>query len=652
MVCPKCGKTNEDNRVYCFQCNEMLAHSTARKGSVDKQGRSRNKREAADIVQRRGGVIKANKKRKIRLGRVIVFAIILVVLIVAAIFTIKKLTEVNVAKLPVFYLKNDMLMAMNYDDGKEYIISETPAIDPLNYDGTGIKEGALKFTPDYKYCYFLQSGDDASGYTLCKIEVGVSDLSEAEETLVKIDSNVIEFQVSDNGKKVVYKKVGVTEGVGRLYYFDGSDSYGIADNVYSYRITPDFDIVYYTKHTDGQVISLYEAKLKKPEKSTKVCDNVSEIEIFGDNLVYVSMVGGEQYIYSKEYDEDATELGKGKSIRIEKVNDEAVYYSEATEMTLSTKSVIDDPFLADDELLTEPKPEDYDTALEYDEALKLYAKKVERDNIRKYFEENPIKVSVYNLYVYKDGQTNVIDGTVTSIIDYCDDGSIIYVKMSSTLEKISIAEYSYGYDLEKDIIKKFAKSGVLCVHRADNTKVSVTDENVPHTFEDAVVSGDYVYYIAKKSVLYCYKVSSKESSELSSDVTKLVTTDDEDVLYAVYDYKTAINLSTVYRVTNSEMQFIVDDAANYNIIDSSNIIYVKCDSGKDYGTLYLNTNKKHTEIDSSVYAYRVVSRSVDSIIYFKNFVEQSGYTPKADLYWYKGEDTATKVDYGVSSIVF
>lgn len=651
MVCPKCGKTNEDNRVYCFQCNEMLSPSAERKNDSEKSKR-RKKIKRAESAERRSGVIKANKKRKIRLGRVIVTAVILAAIVVAAIFTVKKLTDVNVSKLPVYYLKNDMLMAINYSDGREYIISETPAIDPLNYDGTGIKEGAIKFTPDYKYCYFLQSGDDASGYTLCKIKVGVTDLNEEDETFVKIDTNVIEFQVSDNGKKVVYKKVGVTEGVGRLYYFDGGDSYGIADNVYDYRVNPDFKIVYYTKHTDGQVISLYEAKLKKPEKSTKVCDNVDEIEIFGDNIVYVSQVGGEQYIYCKEYGENSTELGKGKSIKIEMVYDDAVYYSEATEMTLSTKSVIEDGFVSSDAEITEPKPEDYESAFEYDEALKLYDEKVERDNIRKYFEENPIKVSVYNLYVYKNGQTNVIDGTVTSIIDYCDDGSVVYVKMSSSLEKINIADYDYGYDLEKDIVKKFAKSGVLCVHKADNTKVGVTDENVPHTFEDAVVSGDYVYYIAKKSVLYSYNLSTKEIAELSSDVSDLVATDNDGVLYAVYNYKTAENLSTVYRVTKSEMQFIVDDAASYSIIDDSNIIYVKCEQGKDYGTLYLNTNKKHTEIDSSVYAYRVVARGVDSILYFKNFTEQSGYTPKADLYWYKNDGTAIKSDYNVSSIVF
>lgn len=651
MVCPKCGKTNEDNRVYCFQCNEMLTPSVEKRNDSEKSKR-RKKIKRVESVERRSGVIKANKKRKIRLGRVIVFAVILAVLVVAAVFTVKKLTEVKVSKLPVYYLKNDMLMAMNYSDGREYIISETPAIDPLNYDGTGIKEGAIRFTPDYKYCYFLQSGDDASGYTLCKVKVGVTDPNEDDETFVKIDTNVIEFQMSDNGKKVVYKKVGVTEGVGRLYYFDGSDSYGIADNVYDYRVNSDFKIVYYTKHTDGQVISLYEAKLKKPEKSTKVCDNVGEIEIFGDNVVYVSKTGGEQYIYSKEYGENATELGKGKSIKIEKVYDEAVYYSEATEMTLSTKSVIEDGFVSSDAEITEPKPEDYENAFDYDEALKQYDEKVERDNIRKYFEDNPIKVSVYNLYVYKNGQTNVIDGTVTSIIDYCDDGSVVYVKMSSRLEKINIADYDYGYDLEKDIIKKFAKSGVLCVHKADNTKVGVTDENIPHTFEDAVVSGDYVYYIAKKSVLYSYNFSTKEIAELSSDVSELVTTDNDDVLYAVYNYKTATNLSTVYRVTKSEMQFIVDDAASYSIIDDSNIIYVKCEQGKDYGTLYLNTNKKHSEIDSSVYAYRVVARGVDSILYFKNFTEQSGYTPKADLYWYKNDGTAIKSDYNVSSIVF
>ena len=651
MVCPKCGKTNEDSRVYCYQCNEMLSPS-ANRPIVTEKSKRRKKIQRAENAERRGGVIRANKKRKIRPGRVIAFVIILAVLIVAAFFTVKKLSEVKLAKLPVYYLKNDMLMAMNYDDGREYIISETPAIDPLNYDGTGIKEGAMQFTPDYKYCYFLQSGDDASGYTLCKIKVGVTELSEADETFVKIDTNVIEFQVSDNGKRVVYKKVGVTEGVGRLYYFDGSDSYGIADNVYSYRVDNDFKYVFYTKHTDGQVISLYEAKLKKPEKSTKVCDNVSEIELFGTNVVYVSQINGEQYIYSKEYGKDAVELGKGKSIKIENVTDTSVYYSEATEMTLSSKSVIDDAFAAADADITEPKPEDYETAIEYDEALRLYDEKLQRDNIRKYFEDKPIKVSVYNLYVYRDGQIHVIDGTVTSIIDYCDDGSVIYVKMSSTLEKINIADYNYGYDLEKDIVKKFAKSGVLCVHRADHTKVSVTDENVPHTFEDAVVSGNYVYYIARKSVLYSYSFGSREAQELSSDVSRLITTNDADVLYAVYDYKTAINLSTVYRVTNSEMQFIVDDAASYSIVDSSNVIYVKCDGGKDYGTLYLNTGKKHTEIDSSVYAYRVVARGVDSILYFKNFTEQSGFTPKADLYWYKNDGAATKSDYNVSSIIF
>lgn len=651
MVCPKCGKTNEDNRVYCFQCNEMLTPCVEKSGGSN-QSRRRKKIQKAELNERRGGTIKANKKRKIRLGRVIAFVIILAVIAVGAFFGIKKLAQVNVARLPVYYLKNDMLMAMNYSDGREYIISETPAIDSLNYDGTGIREGALKFTPDYKYCYFLQSGDEASGYTLCKVKVGVTDANEDDETLVKIDTNVVEFEFSDNGKKVVYKKVGVTEGVGRLYYFDGSDSYGIADNVYDYRVNEDFNIIYYTKHTDGQVVSLYEAKLKKPEKSSKVCDDVIDIEIYGDGVVYVSQANGEQYIYSKEYGEDSTELGKGKSIKIERVYEETVYYSEATNMTLSTKSVIEDSFIESDGELVEPKPEDYENTLDYDEALKVYAEKLERDNIRKYFEENPIKVSAYNLYVFKNGQTSIIDGNVTSIIDYYDDGSVVYVKMASNLEKINISDYDYGYDLQKDIVSKFAKSGILCVYRYDNTKAVITDENTPYTFEGAVISGDYVYYIAKKSVLYCYKFDTKEIAELSSDVSELITTDNPGVLYAVYNYKTTSELSTVYRVTKAEMQFIVDDAANYSIIDDSNIVYVKCEQGKDYGTLWLNTNKKNTEIDNSVYAYRIVARSIDSILYFKNFSEQSGYTPKADLYWYKNDGEVTKSDYNVSSIVF
>ena len=659
MVCPKCGKTNEDNRVYCYKCNEMLTPSAGKSDDFN-QSKRRKKIQRAELAEKRSGAIKANKKSKVRPGRIALFSVIFAALIVGGVFAVKKLTEVNISKLPVYYIKDEMLMAMNYADGREYIISEMPAIDRSNYDGTGVKEGAFQFTSDYKYCYFLQSGDDANGYTLCKFKVGVTDLNKEDETLIEIDKNVIDFKFSDNGKKVVYKKVGVTEGVGKLYYFDGKESQLVAGDVYDYCMDSDFSIVYYTKHTDGQVVSLYEAKLKKPEKANKVCDDIvvsEEIRQFGDSVVYVAQQGREQHLYLKGYGEDAIELGKGKMIKIEKVCQEAVYYSEVIETSFKTEDVIEDTYFDSDQNLTRPDSKDYPTGEAFDEALKeyeeLYADKQRRDNIRKYFEDHPIKLSVYSLYVYKNGQTSRIDETITSITDHCADGSVVYVKGSSNFEKIDINNYDYGDELEKDIANKFARSGMLCIYRADNTKVTVTDEKTPYVFEDAVVSGDYVYFIVKKSVLYCYDLTNGNASEISSNVSELVTTDNEDVLYAIYNNKTSgAATSTIYRVTKNEMQLIVDDAANYSIIDDSNVAYVKCEQGNNHGTLYLNTNKKHKELDTDVYAYRIVARGTESILYFKNYAEQSGHTPTADLYWYKDDGSPTKADYNVSSIIF
>lgn len=659
MVCPKCGKTNEDNRVYCYKCNEMLT-SSAGKGDDSNQSKRRKKIQKAELSEKRSGAIKANKKRKMRPGRVALFSVILAVLVVGGIFVVKKLTEVNISKLPVYYIKDEMLMAMNYADGREYIISEMPAIDRSNYDGTGIKEGAFQFTADYKYCYFLQSGDDANGYTLCKFKVGVTDLNKEDETLIEIDKNVIDFKFSENGKKVVYKKVGVTEGVGKLYYFNGKESQLIAGDVYDYCMDSDFDIVYYTKHTDGQVISLYEAKLKKPEKANKVCDGIvvdEQIRQFGDSVLYVAQQGEEQHLYLKEYGEGTVELGKGKTIKIEKVCQESVYYSEVVEKSFNAEEIISDTYYDSDQNLTRPDSKDYPTGEAFDEALRkyeeLYADKQRRDSIRKYFKDNPIKLSVYNLYVYKNGQASCIDETITSVTDYCADGAVVYIKASSNFEKIDINNYDYGDELEKDIADKFAKSGVLCIYRADNTKVTVTDEKTPHVFEEAVASGNYVYFVVKKNVLYCYDLAKGDTSEISSNVSELVTTDNENVLYAIYNNKAnGVTTSTIYRVTKTEMQLIVDDAANYSIIDDSNVAYVKCEQGKDHGTLYLNTNKKHNEIDTSVYAYRIVARSAESILYFKNYTEQSGHTPTADLYWYKDDGAPTKADYNVSSIIF
>ena len=653
MICQKCDKLNEDGRVFCYQCGEFLIEKYD--NDDFKLSKKAKKIEQTELKERRG-VIHPNKMRKIRPVRTIALLGFLAVIALSSIVGIRFLSAKTLSKTPVYYLKNDMLKSANYNDNTPYLISETPAIDPLNYSETGLKSGAFKLTDDYKYCYYFQGGNASSGYTLLRCDSSNTNISEDDNTLKKIDTNVLSFSLGKDGKKVVYKKAGTAGGAGKLYYFDGNKAYGIADNVNDYCFDYEFNFLYYTKITSGE-ISLYETKLSNPDKSFKVIDGVSEIDISGKSVVYVYGTENVQHISIKEFGQQSRELGMGSKIILQKVFDNFIYYCVSEDSGLRYEDFLKDIYKYSDEKMTEPVASNYPAVEDYLDALDRYHEKLTRDSIRTYMSEYPISLPKYKFYRNINGTSYLIDEGISNILSFSDSGeNVLYIKPAHLGASFDISDYVYGDDLKNDIELSYIKCGVLYLSSNDSS-LSVTDINKSSAIEGAAVTENAVYYISNQSELKFYSMATSEAAMLSTDITRITETNDSDTFYAFYEYLTSdisensSELYTIYRLKNGQIQKIADDVIGYEVIDSGNIVFVKGESSQDNGTLYLNSGNNTNAIDTFVYAKRIVSKGSDSILYFKNYKKESGFSPKADLYWYKNSEPSL-VDSGVTSIVF
>ena len=527
-------------------------------------------------------------------------------------------------------------------------------MDKLGYDDVGFniyyKEvsksdaEAIKIDSDI-LCYTVNTSDSLVTY-LKGDEKNLYQYDISKDSKEKIASEVIDYKVSDDGKKIVY-----INSENSIYLKkNDKEKEKIASDVSSFEhLTGDFTTVYYTKDD-----SLY-----------KQVEGKEKLEIASD-----------VYDVIKIYDSGE------------------VYYTTRKNQEISLMNYVNDDMKSTDDSITEPAYPNYPSSPnypyrwnynsysayivayeaykeayatwqaersrmenEYNEACEVYNAKVSRDRMRASLEDKKLDQYGYSLCFYNGTKETVITDSLAdaNFYDYTfaiDEPVIVYRAYNqSNLEKVKLSEVESIYEIEHKVIDALFSSSDRYIAVKDSATAVKQEKEAKKFIINS--SGTIVYYIdnisTEKQYGELYRIS------ISKGVPGKAELYDNDVYVSGYEFlsDTEIGYFKDYKDSKGELYI------NKNKIDSdvkigkieffSNLgkIFYFTDwiDSKAYGTLKVYDSKNAMKIADDVHSFSVTPDG--RVLYLYDY----------SLNYYKGElhewfnGTTRKIDDDVVCVL-
>lgn len=599
--CPLCGARNDEDATFCCACGKSLkGDSGAYSGEDSYDTGSYTGGSEAEAVAFNGEsgygtkkaktpkaskppkAPKASKKMKKRsAGKIIGFAAGGLVLAAVIVFAVIKLVggASGGADSYLNYVKSNRLISIDTDARKR---------NPIPYgevSGNDFYSSLVTYSDDGKYMYYL-SGGGSDGYQLNAVKTGKD-----AENAVKIDSSVIQYWVLKSGKDVVYLKDDV------LYRNDlDGNKEKIASNVYLAFVDSNEKYVMWSEPV-GESYTYYYRTLDLKSEKVKLFDNgyvVYNSEDF--QKLYATI---DQSLYCIEnFDKKQEIASPAVFLGVDKNGD--MYYTTLSQNKVTASDLVNDDMAEKDAAMKEPKIEDFvKTELEngpdglekvettdydaYYAARDEYDDKQSRDRLRAQLAENSVDAGIRNLYVYKNGQSELIAENVTYDSTF-DNGLLIY-KKADELPKVNISEIDYVDEVVAHYTEKMGQSASLwmyCGGAAYNLEKSMQIQGVFHDSDK------------HKGYLAAYEESDSE---------------DNFVNLCLYEFDTA---------SESTLTKIAENVASVEGIFGGNIYYI-ADAKDGSGDLYCG----ETLVDSDVGTYTVNAVEGTSLVSYAADVADS-----------------------------
>ena len=475
-----------------------------------------------------------------------------------------------------------------------------------------------------------------------------SDLSDE----VKIDSNVIDFYISEDGKKLVYQ-----DEDNNIYYKIGDkDEEKLDSDAELSYISEDFNKIYYMKantlylSTDGG------------EGEKLISDIDMLLKIYDTGEIYYMKTSDTELSLSDFVNDD---LLSSDSVLVEPIQPVYPYYEECRP---STPEPIEpdysdyydenywydwDAYYADYDIYTQEMNtyntewdrlyrealEQYDNEYtKYEAAYMEYGLKATRDELRSSLAQNTLSVSSSTLYLYQNGKT-------TSVSDQFLDYSILAEKIPAIvyqiLNKTEITKINMSEVTSVDDVNYFAREAVdssaqtyvaigsvsteikqtkgenymfnpsgTALYFIDNyddgngygdlyeAKITDTKVDAPVLYDKEVL----LYYIFEESDSLYYFKGRQENSTADLYLNKKRVDDDvlmnyfspiysegKDILYYISDYDDIAETGTLKLYDGSKPVKISDKVHDYYVSNEKSIVYLKdYKTGSSYGDMYLN----------------------------------------------------------------
>ncbi len=570
----------------------------------------------------------AEEKNTSKFKLKIIIGIVIVVLLSAVVFLMPKEKAINVKEKPVVYVKDNALYM--FDKNGETKLADNMG-NPAMYSDFFFGYGNT-YNEDNRVMYFQSDITEMGTYTLSR--VSTTDFNGVE----KIDTDVITYNISDDGTKAAYIKMN-NNGFS-LYSYDGKGSYVIRENIgindYYFQLTGDGEQIYYLEQTDDGTLDCI-----------KVNTDGSGRTVAAEDIDEFALMEGKQLIYGRYRDDGTGELysldKKGNEsliademagISFFESNEGCVFLEEGIK-NIDIWDVVVDDMAETDKNMQPPLFADYghERQDEYLAASDEYLRKQTRDAVRKQIEEERYTGLGYTLYKYDGKKITKLAENVVDVIVFGKEGEYIlidkadytengYKILLSELTDISYIPYMYAY-----------------YDGADKTFIISGDIMAPIEYEDVDIQAS-VYDEQSGNLMFAKDVD-------SNGVFNPIVVEMNKGEVAKYSYiEDRVNFAHFYG--NGKFAYVSiggnlitldngntlmhDENVSFMVADKEDeaIYYISDMSVEDYtGSLCVLKNGQVSAVDKGVSYVSAIENG--RVVYIKNYDEASG---SGDIYIY------------------
>lgn len=665
MKCGKCGAENVDTNAFCDNCGAYLEDTVTGENTGEKKepikkkppkkkknklpvlfGKKKKENQAEQTSNLKKAK-KADKKKKLIAALVFVLAVVVVSVTAAFVFSGDKENSA-----PVVYVKENSVMAQKVGENSPFVISD-------NFSETDNAELVAVFNEDgdkllYSESYTTENGTNTYKLYYRDIMNETSQLSFADSSKgLFLASNVYsQPKASENFKKIAYLRSPSDNG-GKLKVHNLKEEISIDTDVVDFYISDDGKNVIYLKK-NGNALDLYECKIKSNAKPVFIESAVEEIYILDGDF--------DLYAFTKITDDGNTGLFSVKRENTSLINanvkevysansgseNDSIYFVSEKSISYNWSEIVTDDLNESDKNIKEPVRENYGSEDEYTEAKELYDAKAARDSLRAAISDGVLKETSRELYVYTEKEP-VLISEFTGNVYGVYDGAIVYsaYKMPENM-KIKLSDLAqYGSNLpvpdgktpvlaESELFycKTLEKQPVLINEDAEHSDALFFSEDTLYVAENCdkdFESGDIVkwdmkketgtridagvfiknvcftpsgsvYYVKdmKDSVGTLYCCNGKKTEEIQEGVAKIYSAGNESVFFMT-DYNESAERGTLNLCEKFTPRHVDTNvkAGAFTFRDGGEVFYIKgYSSEKGSGNLYRSLSKKEVSLVS------------------------------------------------------
>lgn len=440
-----------------------------------------------------------------------------------------------------------------------------------------------------------------------------------------IDTGVTEFKTNSDGRYVAYKKgtelhLSNIEST-RLVHKNVSEYYLSANNQVVTFFTSGGSTMYTCNTSIDEVPVLVNMGIKKLISPKNAYANIYYIK---NNSLYSQTYNGVQKKICENV-ADAIMLG------------DTVYYTVKDEYERKLTDFFTDDLKESDELMTPPDGNDFISETKdlsffdeqaFAEAVESYNDKLLRDEIREYFEENPVNFSGFSLYVVKDEKPVLADTYLTSpnlTLNSCKS-IIAYKKYDSQIsERPNLADMTTlaeAVALRNELSSIPADEDMFLLREGKNPFFAL--ELSPSMQIEISLDEKYLYCIesdeeSQNGTLAKYEIGQsalKNRTEIMPDATDFALDGSNSSAVMVFcgDSLSMYDGETLTPLSDSSCR-------DFFFVDSTLFYYDQYDKTTKSGNLMSIRNGKISLIDSNVSSFYV--RRYNNVSYIKDYDAQT-----------------------------
>jgi len=531
------------------------------------------------------------------------------------------------------YMKDEEMFFSNLKQGKELQVTSKLIDADFDYPGFELEVASgigqyTTVTEDGSLIFFPDKIDGSSeGATIY-----YRPLNKPKADATKIDSDIVAYVVNDDASLVTYVK-GESYNLYQ-YSMKSGDKEKVASDVEDFQVSDDGKKLAWL---DNEGTLYFTKKIGDKEK---VASDVTYMYSINDSFttVYYEKEGT---LYKQEFGKDKEKIASDVWSVLRVYDSGEIYYVQAEDSNATLGDFIDDDLAASDAAMVQPEwPEepwyyDFETEEEYEEAYAEYETALEayweaddaywqmqqREEFRAQMDTYEIDYQSYTL-CYFDGKESV-DLTEEfaydwSRLDYAMDDAVLIYSTAGSASKIKMSELDYVWDAEWKVMESLEQGGAqFLAVGAEITELSLEDDAFNLTLDS---EGKTLYYMANLPVdedgyeedphceLYTMSISGKKvgkaevyDEEVYGHWIRL--TEDGHVLY----FKDVSDNAGELFMDKESVDYDVEMMnVQYDKNSGRVFFYTDWDYEKELGTLKVSGSKKAEKINDDVNDYVIL----------------------------------------------